>query len=809
MSKETNKRKDGFVQKTFFFPEIIEKEAQDNLAKGKFRQAKDGFKELCKLDKEKYLPELLKCYYGIAHQMIRNGQLSDAVQIVDNIKALTGEKNEGSLDLLIAVKKKDYDAVARIYATILSQGNDISNIPESSRVADALVVAFREFPQLKSICPNIYEELCAVRQALEDVSAERYEEAWLKAKRIAVHSLFSHWKLFIKGLIAFYKKEDQKALEALVRLPSDTILQDIARPYMALLGSNTIAQNTINEPFLQTMCMIAGYPDLVSVLPKADYLWKARRYYDSYCHVRKNMKSFPGEGSDIAGILTRFYFNSIYHLPDEAAMSYLEDLRMNKMTVSHEYDLEEVFICKAGCLFLENILGGDEEDDNECAQLWENFLKAYAKVFGNNTSLESLVYFHLGSMFATEKLQEPPLFPWLPVDKNRNSLRNAHLAEHYFNKSLSMDKNNKDAYLALLKVYEKTQNQSKGNKLLDRLIPLFPDDAAILTRAGISCVERKSYIKGIKYLEQAARLDPLDSTKKDHLAFSYIKAARVYFDKGQVDQGRDIFEKAIKNGVSNAHDFNRGYAYIYARWAALELKNKNENAAAEKLRLAREKAAKLLPLLYFTQLIFRCYGLPDVSIQKLSAEVNQEWRQPPTPENAIALLMIYNYMNIFGFAWLKSEMKRVVQYVFDASDKPCSREDALGIISLALSDKQMQKIGGIYIKKMLQKDRDDPHFHYLKYQSQLIHSSRLPGRGDLDELNRILHLAEKRNSMELARELRKKIKAVEELLETREILNYGGAFDKSGMDPNMDMEVLEKLFEEMHRTMGGHGRRKR
>ncbi len=812
MSKGKNKGRESFVhQKTFFSPEIIEEQARDDLEKKKFRQAKDGFKELCKLDKEKYLPKLLECYHGLANQMIQNGQLSDAAQIIDNIKALTGDKDEGTLDILIAMKKKDYDAVARIYADLLSRGKNLANIQELPRVADALVIVFQEFPQLKSACPEIDEELCAVQHALEDISAERYEEAWLKAKKIAVHSLFSHWKLFIKGLIAFYKKEDQRALEALGRISSNTLLRDIAQPYMALLNSKIIDRNTIHESFVKKMCIVAGYPDLVSILPRADSLWKAGRYYDSYCHIRNTMKTFPEESSDISGTLTRFYFNSIHHLPGKAAMKYLDDLLKNDTVASPEYNLEKVLICKAESLFFENKLVDDDEDDSDCAQVWECFLETYRKVFGSNNKLESLVYFRLGSLFAVEKPQEPPLFPWLPVRKNKDLLRSAHLAEHYFNKSISMDKNNKDAYLGLLQVYEKTYNQSKANKLLDRLIPLFPDDSAILTRAGVSCVERKSYIKGMKYLEQATQRDPLDSTIKDHLGFSYLKAARVYFDKKQMDQGRNIFEKALKNGVSNAHDFNRGYAYIYARWAVLELKNENKDAANEKLQLARGKAEKLLPLLYFTQLISRCYELPDTSLQKLNAEVDREWSLPPTPENAVALLMIYSYINTLGFAWLKAEMKRVVLYALDASDKPCSRNDALGIVSFALPDKQAHKLGDVYIKKMLEKDREDPQFHYLKYQLQIMNSRRLPGKEGIEELNRILHLAEKRNNRELVRDLRKRIKALEEILKVEDTLNYGGAFDTSGTNTNlnMDMEILEELFEEMQRTMGGRGRGKR
>lgn len=811
MSKEKNKGQGSFVQqKTFFFPEIIEKEARDDLAKGKFRQAKDGFKELYKRDKDKYLPELLECYRGMAHQMIQNGQLSDAAQIVDQMKFLTRNKSEGTLELLIAIKKKDYDAVDRIYAGIVSEGKDISDSKESSLVADVLVIAFREFPRLKAVCPKTDEELHAVQHALEDISAERYEDAWLKAQKVTVHSPFSNWKLFIKGLIAFYKKDDQKARDALGRLSADTLLQGIAKPYLALLDNKAIDQDKRNEAFLKKMCVVAGYQELVSVLPAADYLWKSGRYYDSYRHIRNGMKCFPTEEPGIAGILTRFYFNSIHHLPERAAMKYLDDLRIKKMIVSPERPLENVLIGRAESLFLENMFVADEEDDNDCARVWEEFLRTYTAAFGMNNRLEALVYFHLGSTFAAEDLQEPPLFPWLSPHKKRNRLRNARLAALYFNKSAALDKNNKEACLGLLKVYEKTQNQSKVNKLLDKLVPLFPDDSAILTQAGIGSTNRKAFVKGIKYLEQAVQLDPLNSTIRDHLAFSYIQAARSLFDKGQVKQGRDIFEKAVKNGTSNQRDFNRGYAYLYARWAALEQKNRGDDVAAEKLQIALDKTEKRLPLLYFAQLISRCYGLPDSYTQKLGAEVDREWHLPATPGNAVSLLMVYSYIDIFGFAWSKSELKRVARYAFDASDKPCSREEALDIIHFAFSDKQTRKLGDVYIKKILGEDKDDPEFHYLKYQSQVAQRSLPPGKEDVEELKRILRLAEKRNNGELVRDLKKRIKDLEELFAAGEALKYIGddEFDQNDQDMKTDLEFLRKLFDEINRTEGGKGKRK-
>ena len=56
--------------------------------------------------------------------MIQNGQSADAAKIIENIKALSsGEEggSEVSLEIAIAMKKKDYETIARIYGKHLSQ----------------------------------------------------------------------------------------------------------------------------------------------------------------------------------------------------------------------------------------------------------------------------------------------------------------------------------------------------------------------------------------------------------------------------------------------------------------------------------------------------------------------------------------------------------------------------------------------------------------------------------------------------------------------------------------------------------------
>ena len=260
----------------------LEKQAREDLAEKKFKQARYGFQELYRLDQETYLPELLESNYGYARNLIKKGRLADTDDVIANIKTLAGDEGEGLLDVLVSIKKRDYDTACRIFANLISQGSNIPNIKKTPEVADAFILTFEDFPQLKISCPGIYEDIIAIQHALKDISAERFEDAWAGVKKVSVNSIFSHWKMFIKGLTAFYTREDAKAISAFKRIPLDSLLQSIVGSYVGLLGDPSIDMNNLEESALQKICVTAGRPDFVPVLPRANYLWKVGRYRDSY-----------------------------------------------------------------------------------------------------------------------------------------------------------------------------------------------------------------------------------------------------------------------------------------------------------------------------------------------------------------------------------------------------------------------------------------------------------------------------------------------------------------------------------------------
>jgi tetratricopeptide (TPR) repeat protein len=793
--------------------EQLENQAREDLANKRFKRARYGFSELRKLDGDKYSQELTESNFGLARNLLKKGRLQEADVVIANIKILTGDESEGVLDVWSAFKKRDDDTACRMLANLISEKENISILNKTPEVADVIVLAFEDFPQLNISCPGVHEDIAAIQHALENISAERFEDAWSWVKNISVNSIFSNWKMFIKGLTAFYSNDDAKAISAFNRISPDSLLQGVVRNYMILIDSLTIDTSTLKEVDLQKICVVAGHPDLTSILPRANYLWKVGRYRDSYWHVRDRFKSFPSENSGVAGILTRFYFNNILHLPEKSAKKYLSNLKNKIIKPSASANLEEVLVRRAECLLFNTV----PIDDSKYVKIWEGFLNAYTAFYGNNNKLEALVYYHLGTIFSVEKLREPSFLFWEPPHKDVHNLRNAQLAEQYFDKSITLDKENKDASLELLRVYEKTKNKSKANKLLDKLVPAFPDDQIIMTKAGMECLERKAFIKGAKYLEQAIILDPLDRTIKEHLAIAYISTARNYYEKNKIKQGRDIFQKALNNGIADSSDLSRGHAYIYARWAALEFRSNNNGVGEEKFELSMKGTENHLTVLYFTQFIYKEYGTSGVYAEKVQTLIDREWKKPPVPAVAVSLIKIYSFVTLMNkVMWLAQEKRRVTRYALDAVGKPCSRDDALFIVNFDVAEGHETKLSKKYINKMLKEDKDDPQFLYLRYKlNRMKDFSAPPNKNDINKLNKILHIAEKRNEIGLIKELRK---TIEEFNRMSEIPNiFGGRCTCGNCDDSLDLdfddgaelEMFGDLIEEMLLLQGGGSKREK
>ena len=789
MSKFKKNKAKGDEHPKFLTTEVLEQKANSDLARQNYRRAKEWLKELCKRNKDRYLPRLIECYNGLAVQMLENSQTADAKIIFDHIRFLAGDKVDPYAEAQLATRSEDYLTAAKVLVRQYGDGNKHLS-PEDSRVmADALVIAFADLPGFKEEHPKLYEELAAVRKALEYVCEERFTDALAEMKHIRLQSVFARWKLFIKGLCAFYTGENSRAREAFCRLGNGSLLSRAARPFILVLNDLPMSRDEAKEPLLQQVCQILNRSDMAPVLPRAEYLWQLRRYADSYVYVARALNGFPSEEPGLSHTLSLFYFNAVFHMERRQADKYLQGIHY-VLKKKNNTAIDYLFFTRARNIHLDS---DPEVRDHDYLKLWEEFLIFYQRVHGENSKLRALVYAHLGEIFAREEESDPFAFIFTRK-KQKAGIRNFELAEEAYEKSLKLNGQDKDVHLNMLRLYEIAGDNGKRNKKLDEIIRLFPDDKDILAKNGNFCIERKAFIKGIEFLKRAAALDPLDRTNREFLCIAHIKASLHFAKEGNTRRYREFMGDAIEMGEPGLENMNLGRPYLQARLAIFEWIGGCEDEGNRLLTDIIENGNHDLRLSYFAYLVGRAYGASETCLLQLQKHINTIFRNP-TPAAAATLTDVIKYVNltVLPKPWLDNEFHRLNRYALEAADNACTPREAEKIVRYAIEqerggDKLIQR----YVEKILSQDPRHPLFLYFRYLYDRNKYFRPPTENDRQRLKDILALAVERNERLLVNALNKELRKIEDLLSMKSPLD-----DEFDDDEDVEEAIdFRKSFEE-------------
>ena len=808
--KEKNQIKDLSIS-------ALEHKAHEGLAAKKFRIAKNYYKALCEHDREKYFPLLIEAYLGLALQMIDQGQINEAKVVLKLLKKLTDSCESKYLEMILAMKEKDYSAAADFALEYLSQTKDAPGA-KGQEIADALVLAFKEIEFPVSIDPTLNVDLSSVHAALMLTSQEQYDKALIALRPIGIRSIFAHWKLFIKGLCSFYKGENEKTQKAFNGLPPKSLLTRAAEPYLIMLGGSAILEKYYKKAdVLERLCRLTGKEEYIDVLPRAEYLWRIGRLRDSYRHVRNTLEEFPSEKTGIAYTLSVFYFNSLFHMEAGRAEKYLEFFVDISSANGCKNPTEGLMMHRSEGLYLEK----RSYHDSDLAEVWENFLSFYDKIHGEDPNLKAILYAHMGDIFSEEIEDESGFFPLFSRRRASNccSLRNETLADQYYHKSLKYNSDDIEVHLSILNLFEKTKKKARVNKKLDEIIRLFPEDKDALVKAGAGCIKRNAFQKAMKYLERAIQLDPIDAEVREYFEIACIKASLNYAKKSNVDRYRELLAKALANGLPNSDDFNRGHAYLYSRWAGFELLNDNAEETEKMMALASNATEKGLRLTYFFLLISRFYGVHKEFLKQRENQIKQEFSKKHSPEKAVIFADVISYFwNFSPLEWLHNETRRVNTYAHRAAVQDCSREQGRIIVEFALSEQNSeQKLAERYTAKMLKKNPKDPLFLYYRLEARSTFGySYHYSRKEIEELRDILSLAEQEKDIELIAKIRKAIDIVESMppfFEDPDLMDDIGLeedYDDEGFD-DMDFEdnLLNEMFDLIDSAFFRKGKRKK
>ncbi|MBV8224188.1 MAG: hypothetical protein JO232_03240 [Verrucomicrobia bacterium] len=728
--------------------EQLERQAQDDLSAGRFRKARDIYKILCKQDREKNLPGLIEANRRLAEQLMENGRISEAEQVLAYLKTIAPSSIILANDVCFALKKHDWQTA---FEGALRLRNSTHDERDRAVVADALVLAFPDIEEAGRLALPEASDLAAIMGALRCVSEERWEQAQELLRPVPRGSLFAAWKILVKGMIAFYAGDLEKVDALFAQLPPDGVPARAANALRPFLGTDH--SQKLDEPAVeqaaQGACFLLNATELAPLLLRADQSWRAGRHADSYKEMRQ-APGFPSEQPDLAGALSDFYFKAPFAMRDAASEKYRQWFARladsGRFKDGREGRLTYRFL---GCAEIDDPFSGEIE------HFWRMFLQFCPADDPLSGKIASLVLERVGAHYAQHEQAVPFFF-----DEEGEHMRNAVGAIHLLEESIESDPSNLSAYLKLLDVYEFAEQHNDRNRLLDLMAELFPKDKAVLLRAGRESLKRNGYFKGIRYLERAHSLDALDPEVLQTLVSAYARLARQYYQKRNVNKGRHTFDLARRHAIRDQLDFIRGLDFLQALQGVLEMKFGDKGMGLRLMTAARECTRSLVALLFFahgnSRLYYHKQGSP------FWAELLRNRAHAASARVRREVYLAFEYIRSLDEAldW-SAESAFVRESLAPLASGAFTRDEASYFVPLLAVDPHFVSLAEAINSEALRCDPHDPRFRLYS----VFGRTRSPHDLDIAELDSIYHDAIRQGDAKTAKLARAAIGAAENLSE--------------------------------------------
>ena len=726
-----------------------EQRAREYLAQGRFRKARDEFKVLCKVDRVRYLPGLIQANVGLAKEMLAKGMTSEAGQVIAYLKTIAPPDQVRGLEFEVAIKSgRPEDCLAGVVEALLRPSATLADA-QKIRLADQIIVTFKEWPAQGEADVALAAEVRAVHQALEAVSQEQWERAAECLRPLPQASLFNHWKLFIKGLAAFYRGDLQKAASAFDRLPTGSVPAKASQPFLVFARpeADAAAGDPVAESRVVAFCRLMGQPSLGTPLVAAEGWWKARDYPKSYEALRTAVAAFPSDAPDGLGVLSDFFFSaplSTSKTDRESWVDYVNDL-IDEGEYKNRVEKRRVFRLATFHPAMCDGLDGLRDD-------LEEFLETHQQLYGKNPRFESLALLWLAGLLAPDASATAHA-----GYAERRPKGSQKAARELLERSVALDPDNLPAHLKLCRVLEASKKKAEHNRLLDAMAVRFPDDPAVLLQAGRSCVERKAFQKGFQYLERAAELDRINPAVKDALVMARQEQARQFYREQRLDKARETLAANDPLLVDDPLRFTRAKWTHRIAEGLLELYQGDSQAAGPKMAEARQGSPSSEAFLLYAELFFAT--LP--AAKKMASPYLKEWRKlrkQASAKNAGLLMRLVEYWPTRqgqdchqGERWIES-------YLQDALKQPFTRKEVLDLAAHAVSQAYAVNPLVKFLDRLLKRDGRDPAVRMARYDLLTPRHLDPRTRRELEEIIRDATQREDHQSLRQATQLLERLK---------------------------------------------------
>jgi tetratricopeptide (TPR) repeat protein len=405
-----------------------------------------------------------------------------------------------------------------------------------------------------------------VRGALEALQGGDEARALEALRDVARSSPLSDWKLFVRGMAAFSRRQSDEARANWDRLDPDRAAARIARSLLALSLSETdtsasslklvaLERQVFGEPILDTVEL------LKKALAQSDWEGALRQV----AWLRPRLRRIDRKLAErLTSILLQPLISAVEDVDDYEDV---EDLIEDYTRVAEPLDIDPRW-SRVWALVWEGPRGTIEGVE----EYWRNYLKDLETAPGfppqERTLAQALIWKRLGWGYlnhAQDVVEDPFRGPAKTLRQEAERLRAEAVA--CFNESLGLDPGNRSTHWALVQAQRARGRPEAAAAAARRLLEQFPDDFEALDFLVDHHFDREEPEPALDYVLRARKLKPLDdAVARDEWGVRVLRVRSLAL-QGRFDEGRAELAAA----ESTSPELSRSVHY-QARRAIFELK---------------------------------------------------------------------------------------------------------------------------------------------------------------------------------------------------------------------------------------------
>jgi tetratricopeptide (TPR) repeat protein len=559
------------------------------------------------------------------------------------------------------------------------------------------------------LSPELQPQLDAILKAAAHVEKGEDEAAREQLQAISLKSPFLMWKLFLRGLAAFYQNDDARALENWQRLPENRWPFRLAAPLRFLIdpkfaaGQPPATQNMLRKQAdqMQSVDVVQKLRQLQAALSNDRQLPSAFRQAEVL--VPRLKKETPNA---LHRLSSCFYWAIIHHGMPEDVQRYRRIF--GAPPADPELDRLEAFAC-------------EERGQLDTAhEYWQSYEKSIDK---NNfwppeqkKLVRALVWQRMGEN-ADHMPEIPPMDEGLFFGRMTKPKPLKPTAAECYERSLQLAPDQLKSYENLFHHYRKKEKLAEAEKTARALLERFPAHVDTLEELGDLVMEREKYAEAMQLFQRALQANPLENRLRGKMAAAQMYHARTLSEQDKFDEARALYQSALA-----MQDRNRQYE-ILCKWSACEFKAKNPDKAEELLEQAQAKAGNHLAVVFNMLIEVIRFKLSKIK-PRFHKEFDALLKEPPTGAAAAAVAGTAASYKSAGVKYhgQQTHEKKVKTYL-EKARKADFTEEQLREICYALGVLENVRLHHDYIVLGQKQFPKDPFFYMAEVQ---YHLSRGP-----------------------------------------------------------------------------------